>query len=235
MRNDVPHVRGLAAVVGLAVLLLPFGSPSGEGVANAGTSIKILKMVLPSPSSRVPLGDAETIEAEFALRADGTPENIAVRPGGSDFADALIQSLGAWIYVPPACEDGVAVKNRVVQRIVSESVDGREFFVAKPAVITYLSESLIVTAHLSPSLTHPLSGDNPRYLREAVAAGIARGKVFAELSVNSDGRVDDVVIRRSEPCGVFDRTTLPALRAWTFEASGMPVRGMIELNFTLRD
>jgi len=80
-----------------------------------------------------------------------------------------------------------------------------------------------------------VSGDDPSYPREAIRAGVSKGRVVARLSIDEQGKVTDVNIVTSEPRGVFDKVVRAALEGWKFKAEGEKYVGEVEINFTLKD
>jgi len=80
-----------------------------------------------------------------------------------------------------------------------------------------------------------VSGDDPSYPREAIRAGVQKGRVVARLSIDESGKVTDVNIVSSEPRGVFDKVVRAALEGWKFRAEGEKYVGEVEINFTLKD
>ncbi len=80
-----------------------------------------------------------------------------------------------------------------------------------------------------------ISGDDPSYPREAIRAGVAKGRVVARLQIDEKGNVTEVNITSSEPRGVFDKAVRAALENWKFRAEGERYVGEVEINFTLKD
>jgi protein TonB len=80
-----------------------------------------------------------------------------------------------------------------------------------------------------------LSGDDPSYPREAIRAGVQKGRVVARLQIDEKGNVTDVNIVSSEPRGVFDKVVRNALEGWKFKGEGEKYVGEVEINFTLKD
>ncbi len=80
-----------------------------------------------------------------------------------------------------------------------------------------------------------LSGDDPSYPREAIRAGVAKGRVVARLQIDEKGNVTDVNITHSDPPRVFDKVVRAALEGWKFKAEGEKYVGEVEINFTLKD
>jgi periplasmic protein TonB len=80
-----------------------------------------------------------------------------------------------------------------------------------------------------------LSGSDPAYPREAIRAGVSKGRVVARLQIDEKGNVTDINITQSEPRGVFDKAVRAALEGWKFKAEGERYVGEVEINFTLKD
>jgi periplasmic protein TonB len=80
-----------------------------------------------------------------------------------------------------------------------------------------------------------ISGDDPSYPKEAIRAGVAKGRVVARLQIDEKGNVTDVNITVSEPPRVFDKVVRAALEGWKFKAEGEKYVGEVEINFTLKD
>ena len=80
-----------------------------------------------------------------------------------------------------------------------------------------------------------LAGDNPEYPRQAIRAGIEKGKVVARLMIDEKGNVTDVVIVSADPPRVFDRAVTEALKTWKFQGEGEKYVGEIEVNFALKE
>ena len=80
-----------------------------------------------------------------------------------------------------------------------------------------------------------VSGEDPTYPREAIKAGVGKGRVVARLKIDEKGNVTDVDIIASTPPRVFDRAVRDALSGWKFRAEGEKYVGEVEINFTLKD
>jgi len=80
-----------------------------------------------------------------------------------------------------------------------------------------------------------ISGDDPTYPREAIRAGVSKGRVVVRLQIDEKGNVTDVRIMSSDPPRVFDKAVTSALRDWKFRAEGEKYTGEVEVNFTLKD
>jgi periplasmic protein TonB len=81
----------------------------------------------------------------------------------------------------------------------------------------------------------PLVKVDPVYPREAIRAGIAKGRVVARLFIDEKGLVSEVRIVESDPPGVFNKEVTRALSQWKFQAEGEKFVGEVELTFTLKD
>jgi protein TonB len=80
-----------------------------------------------------------------------------------------------------------------------------------------------------------LAGDDPSYPKEAIRAGVAKGRVVARLQIDEKGNVTEVNITSSDPPRVFDKVVRAALENWKFRAEGERYVGEVEINFTLKD
>ncbi len=80
-----------------------------------------------------------------------------------------------------------------------------------------------------------IAGDDPSYPKEAIRAGVAKGRVVARLNIDEKGNVTEVNITVSEPPRVFDKVVRAALEGWKFRAEGEKYVGEVEINFTLKD
>lgn len=80
-----------------------------------------------------------------------------------------------------------------------------------------------------------IAGDDPSYPREAIRAGVDKGRVVARLRIDEKGNVTEVEIIASNPPRVFDRVVRDALSDWKFRAEGEKYVGEVEINFTLKD
>ena len=80
-----------------------------------------------------------------------------------------------------------------------------------------------------------ISGDDPSYPREAIRAGVAKGRVLVRLLIDEKGNVTEVIIVSADPPRVFDRVVKNALEGWKFRADGEKYTGEVEINFQLKD
>lgn len=81
----------------------------------------------------------------------------------------------------------------------------------------------------------PIEREDPVYPREAIRAGVDKGRVLARLQIDENGSVTEVNIVSSHPPRVFDRAVRDALIKWKFKADGEKYVGEVEVNFTLKD
>ena len=81
----------------------------------------------------------------------------------------------------------------------------------------------------------PISKVDPVYPREAIRAGVAKGKVVARLFIDEKGLVTEVRIVEADPPGVFDKEVRRALALWKFQAEGEKFVGEVDLSFVLKD
>jgi len=80
-----------------------------------------------------------------------------------------------------------------------------------------------------------LAGDDPVYPRQAVRAGVEKGRVIARVMIDEKGNVYDVIIVSADPPRHFDRAVIDALKEWKFKAEGEKYVGEVEINFSLKD
>ncbi len=80
-----------------------------------------------------------------------------------------------------------------------------------------------------------ISGEDPAYPKDAIKAGVAKGRVVARLQINEKGSVTDIQIIVSDPPRVFDKVVRAALESWKFRADGERYVGEVEINFSLKD
>ena len=80
-----------------------------------------------------------------------------------------------------------------------------------------------------------ISGDDPSYPREAIRAGVAKGRVLVRLLIDEKGNVTQVIIVSADPPRVFDRVVTNALADWKFRPEGEKYTGEVEINFQLKD
>jgi protein TonB len=81
----------------------------------------------------------------------------------------------------------------------------------------------------------PIEREDPVYPREAIKAGVEKGRVLARLQIDEKGNVTDVQIVSASPPRYFDRAVRDALSKWKFKADGEKYVGEVEVNFTLKD
>ena len=80
-----------------------------------------------------------------------------------------------------------------------------------------------------------VSGEDPSYPREAIRAGVQKGRVVARLRIDEKGNVTDVEIIAAESAARVRPRGARALSDWKFKAEGEKYVGEVEINFTLKD
>jgi protein TonB len=80
-----------------------------------------------------------------------------------------------------------------------------------------------------------ISGEDPSYPREAIRAGVAKGRVLVRLLIDEKGNVTQVIIVSADPPRVFDRVVTNALADWKFRPEGEKYTGEVEINVQLKD
>jgi len=91
----------------------------------------------------------------------------------------------------------------------------------------------------APDELIPIFRVSAAYPKDAVRNRI-EGFVVLEVTVNPDGSVRDVAVRKSAPPHTFEQSALDAVRRWRFQpkiVSGMPVeaKGIQTMNFTMAE
>jgi protein TonB len=81
----------------------------------------------------------------------------------------------------------------------------------------------------------PIEREDPVYPRQAIRAGVEKGRVLARVNIDEKGHVTDVIIVNAEPPRHFDAAVREALMKWRFKAEGEKYVGEIEVVFTLKD
>jgi len=77
--------------------------------------------------------------------------------------------------------------------------------------------------------------DFPAFPREAIRAGIQKGRVSAVLTIDENGDVADVRIVSSDPPKVFDRVTRDTVMNWKCKAEGSKYEVPVDFTFTLQN
>ncbi len=108
----------------------------------------------------------------------------------------------------------------------------------EPFVIAAPTPAPVVVAPPKPAVRRGvvrISGDDPAYPKDAIRAGVSKGRVVARLQIDEKGNVTEIQIVTSEPRGVFDKVVRIALERWKFTAEGERYVGEVEINFSLKD
>jgi protein TonB len=80
-----------------------------------------------------------------------------------------------------------------------------------------------------------IDGENPSYPKDAIRAGISKGRVVARLRIDEKGNVTEVDIIVSEPARVFDKVVRNTLIDWKFRPDGEKYIGEVEINFSIKE
>ncbi|MFO1317806.1 MAG: TonB family protein [Burkholderiales bacterium] len=134
-------------------------------------------------------------------------------------------------YVPPPDVPVAAPSAPVISAVTAEPPK-------EPHVIAPPPPTVTAPAPAKPAIRRGivrLSGEDPSYPREAIRAGVAKGRVVARLQIDEKGNVTEVNITVSDPPRVFDKVVRAALEGWKFKAEGEKYVGEVEINFTLKD
>jgi protein TonB len=134
-------------------------------------------------------------------------------------------------YVPPPDVPTQATSTAPVISAVTATPPTEPHVIAAPTVVA-------PPAPPKPAIRRGitrLSGDDPTYPKEAIRAGVAKGRVLARLQIDEKGNVVAIDIVASDPPRVFDKAVRAALEGWKFHAEGEKYVGEVEVNFTLKD
>ena len=77
--------------------------------------------------------------------------------------------------------------------------------------------------------------EKPSFPREAIRAGVQKGRVVAVLSIDAKGSVTNVDIESSDPPRVFDRMVRNTLSDWKCASESAGYKARVEVNFSLTD
>ncbi len=149
-------------------------------------------------------------ESELALRhrdKPKPPEEQPEQPAMPKMPTSTPQVSSS----PTALNLDVDIPQVTVDSDFQLDVDLSQFQPAEPAQIGQPELSIVN----NPT---PLRRVDPRYPRKAVRRGI-EGEVVVEFTVGPDGEIvqDSIRIIKSQPQGVFDRSSLRALARWRFQ------------------
>ena len=72
---------------------------------------------------------------------------------------------------------------------------------------------------------------DPEYPREAMQAGVDRGRVRARMTVDGTGEVVRVEILEANPRRVFDRAVVKTLSQWRFNPGGAARSMEVDIDF----
>ena len=72
---------------------------------------------------------------------------------------------------------------------------------------------------------------DPEYPREAMQAGVDRGRVKARMTVDGTGEVVRVEILEATPRRVFDRAVVKTLSQWKFNRGGAARSMEVDIDF----
>ena len=77
--------------------------------------------------------------------------------------------------------------------------------------------------------------EKPSFPREAIRAGVQKGRVIAVLSIDAKGSVSSIDIELAEPPRVFDRVVRDVLANWKCAPDTAAYKARVEVNFSLTD
>jgi len=142
-------------------------------------------------------------------------------------------------YVPPPDVPPPVVQEApVITAVQAEPPPKQEYVIAPPPPPVVAPPAPAPAPVAKPAVRRGIvriAGDDPTYPRDAIRAGVSKGRVLVRLQIDEKGNVTDVNIVSAEPPRVFDRVVRNALSDWKFKAEGEKYVGEVEINFTLRD
>jgi len=137
-------------------------------------------------------------------------------------------------YVPPPDIPVAAAPVAPVISAVTATPPTQPHVIAPPAVVAPPAPPPPPKPAIRRGIVR-LGGDDPVYPRQAIRAGIAKGRVLARVMIDEKGNVTEVIIVSADPPRHFDKAVIDALQEWKFKAEGEKYVGEIEINFTLKD
>jgi protein TonB len=138
------------------------------------------------------------------------------------------------VYVPPPDIPVAAAPTAPVISAVTATPPPAPHVIAPPAVVAPPAPPPPPKPAIRRGIVR-LAGDDPVYPRQAIRAGIAKGRVLARVMIDEKGNVTEVIIVSADPPRHFDKAVVDALQDWKFKAEGEKYVGEIEVNFSLKD
>ena len=209
-RDPARHIIGISFVVLVHVLVIwalmsGLGSAVIQIIKKPLTATIIEEVKLPPPPPPPPRKIIEQPRVQTPIETYVPPPDVPVPTTTAPVISAVTAT-------PPTEPHVIAAPPPTVQAPVAPS--------PRPAV----RKGVVRT-----------SGEDPSYPKEAIRAGVAKGRVVARLQIDEKGNVTDVNITFSEPPRVFDKVVRAALETWKFRAEGERYVGEVEINFSLKD
>jgi periplasmic protein TonB len=206
-RNPTRHLIGVAIVVLLHILVI-YALLTGL----ARTAIEVIKK---------PLSATIIEEVKLPPPPPPPPPKKMIEPPK---AQAPVQP-----YVPPP---DIPVPAAPTESVISAptTVAPTEPVVIAPPVVAPPAPKPAIRRGLVP-----IEKVEPIFPKEAIRAGVEKGRVVARLFIDEKGLVTEVRIVEAVPPNVFNREVTRALSRWRFQAEGEKFVGEIELEFTLKD
>jgi protein TonB len=211
-RDPTKHMIGIAFVVGVHVLVIwalftGLGRSVVEIVKKPLTATIIEEIKAPPPPPPPP-----------------PPKKIVEMP----------KAQAPEVYVPPPDIPVAAPATAPVISAVTQEVPTQPHVIAPPPVAVAPPAPPPPKPAVRRGIV-PIEREDPVYPKEAIRAGVAKGRVLARLKIDEHGNVTDVEITVSEPPRVFDRAVRRALEKWKFKPDGEKYVGEVEVNFELKD
>ena len=210
-RDPTKHAIGIGFVVLVHVLVI-WALLSGLG----NTVIQIIKKPLTA-----------TIIEEVKLPPPPPPP-----PPRKIIEQPKVQQVPIETFVPPP-DVPVPTTTAPVISAVTPTAPTEPFVIAAPT-----PAPIPVIAPPKPAVRRGvvrISGDDPTYPKDAIRAGVAKGRVVARLLIDEKGNVIEINFVSQDPPRVFDKAVRTALQGWKFNAEGERYVGEVEINFAMKD
>ncbi len=123
-------------------------------------------------------------------------------------------------------------RQRLIALLVIGSLAGGSAYATWAAQPATAHAPVSKAAEREISQAYPLP--KPVYPKDAFVKGQS-GRVVLLVDVRADGSVENVVVKESQPAGVFDAVSVAAARQWVFQPSmknGKAVAGRVQVPVT---
>jgi len=225
VRHGRAIVVGFAALAAVGVAIWLFSAPSPEPPPRATPAPRPPTATPPPARGQAALADAPASAKSIEqVRALLVPDPVPVRtpavvttPGP---APSVASSSAAPIVLPevapPTMREAAPALNASQAATLPRPATPPAAEPTAPPVRVASAAPLSLETRIAPLTLTPVTREVPDFPREALAAGVDRGRVKARVTVDAAGRVSAVDVVESEPQRVFDRAVMRSLARWTF-------------------